>query len=65
MSSIGTAPAEQPGYPAGILLCNHCGLVQLGLNVDAKILFPQSYPYTSSTTKILRDNFAALAQECD
>ena len=64
MPTIGDAPAEQPGYPAGILLCNHCGLVQLGLNVDAKILFPTSYPYTSSTTKILRDNFSELMQEC-
>jgi hypothetical protein len=32
--------------------------------VDPKIIFPSSYPYTSSTTKILRDNFAELYQEC-
>ena len=28
------------------------------------ILFPSEYPYTSSTTKILRDNFAELYSEC-
>src|SRR3990167_9100761 len=65
MPTIGDAPDEQPRYPAGILLCNNCGLVQLGLNVDAKILFPTSYPYTSSTTKVLRDNFSELMQECN
>lgn len=64
MQHRGSAPKEQPSYPAGILLCKNCGLVQLGLNVDAKILFPESYPYTSSTTKILRDNFKELFQEC-
>ena len=35
-------------------------LAQLGCIVDKKILFPKSYPYTSSTTKILRQNFADL-----
>ena len=25
--------------------------------IGGKILFPKSYPYTSSTTKILRENF--------
>lgn len=64
MPAIGTLPSEQPAYPAGISLCKQCGLVQLGLTVDAKILFPESYPYTSSTTKVLRDNFSELEQEC-
>ena len=31
--------------------------------VDKEILFPYSYPYTSSTTKILRENFADLYKE--
>ena len=39
-------------------------LVQINTIVDKKILFPKSYPYTSSTTKILRDNFKELYQEC-
>lgn len=64
MHDIGERPHEQPGYPAQLLHCPRCHLVQLGLIVDPKILFPSSYPYTSSTTKILRDNFAELYREC-
>ena len=40
-------------------------LVQLNVEVDKKILFPKSYPYTSSTTKILRENFFQLRKEID
>jgi hypothetical protein len=57
-------PHEQPSYPAELLYCPRCQLVQLGLIVDPHVLFPPEYPYTSSTTKILRDNFAELYQEC-
>ena len=64
MNPVGEKPHEQPSYPAQLLYCTDCHLVQLGLVVDAKILFPPEYPYTSSTTKILRDNFAELYQEC-
>jgi hypothetical protein len=38
-------------------------LVQLGLAVDPAIIFPPEYPYTSGTTKLLRDNFADLYRE--
>jgi hypothetical protein len=51
---------EQPSYPAELFFCNRCKLVQLSTVVDQKILFPFEYPYTSSTTKILRENFAEL-----
>lgn len=61
---IGQKPSEEPRYPAQLLYCERCSLVQLGLIVDPKILFPKEYPYTSSTTKILRDNFTELYQEC-
>ena len=64
MRPIGERPHEQPAYPALWLRCPHCQLVQLGLIVDPKILFPPEYPYTSSTTKILRENFAELYNEC-
>jgi hypothetical protein len=63
MPAIGTRPAEQPAYPAQVLRCRDCELVQLGLIVDPAILFPPEYPYTSGTTKILRDNFADLSRE--
>jgi hypothetical protein len=64
MQKIGTTPSEQPAYPALLRKCDKCQLFQLGLIVDPKILFPPEYPYTSGTTKILRDNFAELSQEC-
>jgi hypothetical protein len=64
MPVIGEQPHEQASYPAQMLNCPKCNLVQLGLTVDPEVLFPASYPYTSSTTKILRENFAELYQEC-
>ena len=64
MPKIGARPVEQPGYPAELLWCQKCQLVQLGLVVDPHVLFPREYPYTSSTTKILRENFAELYEEC-
>ena len=64
MHPVGEKPDEQPSYPAQMLYCPKCHLVQLGLIVDPKILFPAEYPYTSSTTKILRENFAEMYEEC-
>jgi hypothetical protein len=63
MPAIGTQPTEQPAYPAQVLQCRQCQLVQLGLIVDPAILFPPSYPYLSGTTRILRENFAELYRE--
>jgi hypothetical protein len=65
MHPIGARPAEQPGYPAELLQCSKCKLVQIGLVVDPEILFPPEYPYTSSTTKILKENFAEMHRECN
>lgn len=65
MPPVGSRPVEQPAYPAQVLRCRRCRLVQLGLVVDPAILFPPSYPYTSGTTKVLRDNFAELAREVE
>lgn len=63
MRTMGELPKEQPAYPALWLACPQCTLVQLGLIVDKEILFPPEYPYTSGTTKILRNNFAELYSE--
>lgn len=65
MPLVGSPLAEQPAYPAELLYCKKCTLAQLGLIVDPAILFPPSYPYTSGTTKILRENFAELSREVD
>ena len=65
MIKVGERPTEQTRYPAELLFCPVCELVQLGYIVDKEILFPPEYPYTSSTTKILRDNFKELYEEID
>ncbi len=64
MRTIGERPHEQPAYPAELLRCPSCELVQLGCVVDKQVLFPPEYPYTSGTTRILRDNFAEMYSEC-
>ena len=48
-------------FPLSLVKCISCELFQLREIIDKKILFPKSYPYTSSTTKILRDNFKELS----
>ena len=63
LKKIGSIPKEEITFPAELLFCNKSKLVQLGCIVDKEILFPYSYPYTSSTTKILRENFADLYKE--
>ncbi|MGC1467492.1 MAG: methyltransferase domain-containing protein, partial [Pseudolabrys sp.] len=63
MVPIGEQPRQQPWFPTNLLHCPKCELVQLGLAVDPVIIFPPEYPYTSGTTKLLRDNFAELQRE--
>ncbi len=63
MVAIGEVPRQQPWFPTNLLHCSKCDLVQLGLAVDPVIIFPPEYPYTSGTTKLLRDNFADLCAE--
>jgi len=63
MVPIGQQPRQQPWFPTNLLHCRNCELVQLGLAVDPVIIFPPEYPYTSGTTKLLRDNFADLHRE--
>jgi SAM-dependent methyltransferase len=63
MVAIGETPRQQPWFPTDLLHCPECDLAQLGLAVDPVIIFPPEYPYTSGTTKVLRDNFADLYRE--
>ncbi|MCC6778101.1 MAG: class I SAM-dependent methyltransferase [Hyphomicrobiales bacterium] len=63
MVAIGAVPRQQPWFPTSLLYCSACELVQLGLAVDPVIIFPPEYPYTSGTTRLLRDNFADLYRE--
>ena len=63
MVPIGEVPRQLPWFPTTLLHCRKCELVQLGLAVDPVIIFPPEYPYTSGTTKLLRDNFVDLQRE--
>lgn len=63
MPPIGSLAVEAPSYPLEMLRCQGCALVQIGLEVAPEILFPETYPYLSGSTRILRTNFADLEQE--
>ena len=65
MPKVGSLPVEAPAYPLEMLRCTECGLVQIGLEVSQEILFPESYPYLSGSTRILRTNFANLKDESE
>ncbi len=54
---------EEFFFPAELMYSKSSKLMQLGTIVDREIIFPKSYPYTSSTTKILKDNFKELYKE--
>jgi SAM-dependent methyltransferase len=60
MPDVGSVPVEQAAFPLEMVRCPTCGHVQIGLEVDAEVLFPFSYPYLSGSTRILCENFADL-----
>jgi SAM-dependent methyltransferase len=57
---IGKDTNDLSFYETEISYSKSSTLVQLTTLVNKEVLFPKSYPYTSSTTKILRDNFKNL-----
>lgn len=61
---IAERPQEETVFPAHALYCSHCHLVQLGLILNRDLLFPPDYPYVSGATRVQRDDFADLCQEC-
>ncbi len=65
MPAVGSVPVEELAYPLEMLRCRDCGLVQIGLEVAPEVLFPESYPYLSGSTRILRSNFADLRVESE
>lgn len=64
MQPVGAEPVDRPMYPLELLYCPDSHLVQIGCQVEPEILFPPEYPYTSGTTRILRENFADLFEQC-
>src|SRR4030095_2539197 len=63
MVPIDEPAKEQTWLPTDLMYCPECQLVQLDYIADSNIVFPDHYPYTSGSTKILRDNFEDLAKE--
>jgi len=44
-------------FPLTWAVCKGCGLVQILEELSGDSVFPESYPYLSGTTRILRENF--------
>jgi SAM-dependent methyltransferase len=49
-------------YPLEVLMCETCGLAQLGHCVSPEILYQRDYPYEASTTRAGREHWARFAQ---
>ena len=60
---INSRKKEEIFFPAELMYSKSSKLAQLGTIVNKEIIFPKEYPYTSSTTKILRENFKELYHE--
>ena len=63
MARLDEIPDVEMRFPLELVRCEVCTLVQISYQADARILFPESYPYLSGTTRILRDNFKNLVDE--
>ena len=65
MKKIHSKIEEETFYPADLMYSPTSKLVQLNTIVNKEILFSKDYAYTSSTTKILRENFQELYKDCN
>ena len=65
MKKIYSKIGEETFYPADLMYSPTSKLVQLNTIVNKEILFSKDYAYTSSTTKILRENFQELYKDCN
>jgi len=64
LRKINSSLCEDIFFPTELMFSPSSNLVQLNTLVNKEILFPKDYPYTSSTTKILRENFQELYTDC-
>jgi len=48
-------------FPLSMHHCKECTLTQIAEELRSDLVFPETYPYLSSTTRILRENFAEQA----
>ena len=49
-------------YPLNLLICEKCGLVQLGYVVSAELLFNEHYAYDSRITKKRLDSYDEISK---
>ena len=62
MRPLGSPADQEPWFPAELLVCRAATSPSSVTRSSPSILFPPGYPYTSGSTRVLRDNFADLAQ---
>ena len=55
---------EEVFYPLNLCFCNNCFLVQIDYIIDPQIVFYPEYPYMTSMTNMLVNNFRELANYC-
>lgn len=65
MYKIGEKDIDQNFFNTDLYISKKSKLVQINTVVNKEILFSKDYPYTSSSTKILRDNFDQLFTEVE
>ena len=63
LEKIGSKNNHSIFFPTELLYSPSSKLYQINNIISKDLIFPKSYPYTSSTTKVLRDNFNELHLE--
>ena len=63
MQEIGSGTQQINTFPLQLCHCENCNLTQIGTRLDREIVFPDSYPYLSGTTKSLVANFGNQADQ--
>ena len=63
LEKINNKKNYEPFFSTNLMYSPSSKLFQIDNILDKKILFPKTYPYTSSTTRILRENFQELSLE--
>ena len=63
MNEVSEDISQINAFPLNLVFCEGCNLTQISDTIDENLIFPQTYPYLSGTTKILKDNFYEQAKE--
>ena len=58
-----TEAVEQPCYPLDLVCCRGCGAVQLADTVDPRLIYPDTYLYTTSVSKGLTEHYDRYAED--